>query len=131
MGSASRLLGGNQAKRANFFKVSSSGSHVPQSAKPGSFSPSFEPASFTGVVAGTKGCLTRRWIGRSLLGRMEDPDFQVSGCPGRFPGSLVKPPKVSGQGGPAEAEGMITVSEFWIVRVVPQRLIGCTRSRRQ
>ena len=61
MSSASGLLDGNQAKRANFFKISSSGSHVdPQSAKPGSFS-SVEPASFTGVVAGTKGCLTRRW----------------------------------------------------------------------
>ena len=60
MGSASRLLDGNQAKRANFFKVSSSGSHVdPWSAQPGSFYFSSEPASsFTGVVAGTKGCLT-------------------------------------------------------------------------
>ena len=39
MGSASVLLDGSQAKRANFFKVSSSGSGVcPQSAKPGRFS---------------------------------------------------------------------------------------------
>ena len=51
---ASGLLGGNQAKRAIFFKASCSGSHVgPQSAKPGRCS-SPEPASFTGVVAGTK-----------------------------------------------------------------------------
>ena len=90
VGSASGLLDGNQAKRANFFKVSSSGSHVdPQSAKPGSFS-SFEPASFTGVVAGTKGCLMRRWNSRVDRGGGMDDQVVVPAGSGRVTHVLPK-----------------------------------------
>ena len=58
MGSVSRLRGGNQAKKAQRFKVSVFGSHVgPGSAKTDSFLCSFlgppPTSSFSGVVAGT------------------------------------------------------------------------------
>ena len=54
VGSASRLRGGNQAKKACSFEVSVFGSHVgPGSAKTDSFLRPPPTSSFTGVVAGT------------------------------------------------------------------------------
>ena len=68
MGSTSGLHGGNQAKRANLFKVSCAGRHLGfLAAKPGRFS-FVEPTSFTSVVAGSEGCLTRRWNGGAERG---------------------------------------------------------------
>ena len=65
------LLGGNLAKRANFFRVSSrGGSFGPQSAMSDSFS-LVEPAfDFTGVVAGTK--VVSRDAGMDVLGVHEE-----------------------------------------------------------
>ena len=62
VGGASVLLDGNQAKRANFFKVSSSGSGVgPHSAKPGRFSFN-EPVFFSYRCCGRY----RRWFNATL-----------------------------------------------------------------
>ena len=56
----------------NDFNVSHSGCSALQSAKPDRFSSS-EPASFTGVVAGTEGCFTRRWnCGGGRVARLGD-----------------------------------------------------------
>ena len=66
MGSASRSLGGNQAKKV-VFNGSPSECSGPQSAKPGFFSAGEPTSAFegsTGVVAGTGSLIKRRWNGR-------------------------------------------------------------------
>ena len=106
MGSASRLRGGNQAKKAQLFKVSVFGSHAgPGSAKTDSFlcSSFLGPpptSSFSGVVAGT---------GIGLLsGYPETADHEMDGA---FVG---RPPRCDcGQRVGAISSG---VSETWITR---------------
>ena len=78
MGNASSFLYGIQAKKVSFNGPCAEVSG-PQSAKPGLFSG--EPVSFfTGVVAGSVGCSTRRWnCGRgrvARLGRSKDSSVE-------------------------------------------------------
>ena len=106
MGSASGVMEWEPGQKGKLFKFSSSGSHVdPQSAKPGSL-PSSEPTSFTGVVAGTKGCLTLRWNGRVDRGGGMDDQVVVPAGPGRVTHVL---PEVRKYGG--ETDLIRTVSE--------------------
>ena len=99
VGSASRSLSGNQAKKV-VFNGSPSEYFGPQSAKPGLFSAG-EPASAfegsTGVVAGTGSLITRRWNGRGG-GRQGGPGIAGSqSSPGAVSVEQVSAPVLLGE----------------------------------
>ena len=149
MGSAPRSLSGIQAKKS-LFMILTQALQVPSQQSLAVFSSS-EPASFTGVVAGTEGCLTRRWnCGGGRVAQLGDfLDYPVGKASsededGRFTGENVLGKEVSecslglalddasaggDFGGASESDRLHVMSEAWPRRFPRGAFAGTGKSR--